>query len=62
MHKLVVIKLDPAAPLGVKTLERLCELLDDDARAHEAVEGDAWRWTYAPAASRLGGYNVYPAG
>ena len=43
VHELVVVDLHPAVAVRVELLERLGDLLDDDARAHEAVEGDAWR-------------------
>ena len=43
VHELVVVDLHPAVAVGVEPLERLADLLDDHARAHEAVERDPRR-------------------
>lgn len=43
MHELLVVDLQPPVAVRVELLERLRDLLDDDARAHEAVERDALR-------------------
>ena len=59
VHELVVVDLHPSVAVGVELLERLRERLDDDARAHEAVEGDAGRRTVGTSYSR-GFTNIYP--
>lgn len=42
-HELIVVDLDPSIAVGVESLEGLRQGLDNDARAHEAVEGDSGR-------------------
>ena len=49
MHELVVVDLHPAVAIGVESGEGLADLLDDDARAHEAVERDPIRLRSARA-------------
>ena len=41
-HERVIVEADPPLLVFGEGLERFRELLDDYARAHEAVEGDAW--------------------
>jgi len=41
LHELVVADVDPSIPISIQLLERLAELLDDDASADEAVERDS---------------------
>lgn len=43
MHELIIVDLDPAVAVCVDLLERLRDLLDDHACAHETVERDALR-------------------
>ena len=53
MQELVISNLNPPGTVRVEALERLRELLDDDARAHEAVERDPRRGTRS-SADRVG--------
>lgn len=41
LHEALIPNLDPPIAVRVEPPERLGELLDDDARAHEAVERDS---------------------
>ena len=41
LHEPIIINLNPPITVGVVTLERLSDLLDDDARAYESVKRDA---------------------
>ena len=58
-HELVVVDLDPAVAVAVEPLEGLGEGLDDDARAHEAVERNPRRGSVTCA--RAGACKVYPS-
>ena len=49
MQELVISNLNPSGTVRVEALERLRELLDDDARAHETVERDPRRGTRSSA-------------
>jgi hypothetical protein len=51
--------LDPPIAVRVEPLERLAKLLDDDAGADKAVEGDASRRSVNTASRRLG-FKTYP--
>ena len=60
VHELIVVDLHPAVAVRVELLERLGDLLDHDARAHEAVERDP-RGGRAVACARAGALvDVYP--
>ncbi len=56
---MIIVDLDPAVAVCIEAPERLAQLLDDDARADEAVERNAWRGRVA--SSGLCGFRNCPA-
>ena len=59
MHELLVVDLHPSVAVRVELLERLRNLLDDDACADKAVERDTRRGSVTCA--RAGACKVYPS-
>lgn len=45
LHKLIITYLNPSIAVGIKLLERLGELLDDDASPYETIKRDSWNWS-----------------
>lgn len=44
-QELEIVDIYPTIAIGVESFERLSYLVKNNARAHEAVESDAWwRW------------------
>lgn len=58
-HELLIIDLDPTIAVGIKPLERFRKGLDNDARAHEAIEGDAG-WGRARHLNTGSYFDIYP--
>ena len=61
VHELLVVDLHPSVAVRVELLERLRDLLDDDARAHEAVERDPLRGRAVACTRARTCGEVYPA-
>ena len=61
MHELLVVDLHPSVAVRVELLERLRDLLDDDTRAHEAVERDPLRGRAVACTWARTCGEVYPA-
>ena len=57
-HVRIVVQADPSLVILGEPLERLRELLDDDASPDESVKGDAWRRPVSTPLGRLGSCDV----